>query len=153
MMIMTSPLFLPCLPSSETFLNGMRMGCRNFFLAKIVHKQVSCTAQVHQRCCASTPDSPAQGALHCGPQPIVANEVEPILREMSLRRETKSTITGWGGTEQSRWNITINVLFHPRARDRGGANQSRMQMRWYITISRTNEQTNNERTNNQTNED
>jgi len=50
----------------------------------------------------------------------------------------------WGGTKQSRWNITINFLFHPRARDRGGANQRRMQMRWYITISRTNKQTNDE---------
>jgi len=50
----------------------------------------------------------------------------------------------WGGTKQSRWNITINFLFHPRARDRGGANQIWMQMRWYITISQTNKQTNDE---------
>ena len=66
-----------------------------------------------------------------------------IMKEMSLRQETKSTITGWGGTEQSRWNITINFLFHLRARDNGAANQRRMQMRWYITICQTNEQTNN----------
>ena len=41
----------------------MGMGRHNFFLAKIVHKQVSGTSQIHQPCCASTPDSPALVAL------------------------------------------------------------------------------------------
>ena len=40
----------------------------------------------------------------------------------------------------------MNFLFHPRARDRWGANQRRTKMRWNITISQTNKPTNKRRT-------
>ena len=43
----------------------------------------------------------------------------------------------------------INFLFHPRARDRWGANQRRTKMRWNITISQMNKQT-NKQTNDET---
>ena len=66
---------------------------------------------------------------------ITINRTPMIMKEMSLRRETKSTITGGGDTEQYRWNITINFLFHLRARDRGGGKSKTNAMRRYTTIS------------------